>query len=160
MSELGTRLDAAVETMLAEVATLPEELIVWKPAADVWSVMEILCHVDEFVPYWTGQALQMVMQPDEQWGRTHAHTGRLEAVGRAGSRSLADVANTIRIGARESAAAIGGLSDNDLASEAVSRNPRWGKKPASFVIDDLVIGHVEKHLGQIRRNVTQFHEMR
>ena len=160
MSELGARLEAAVDAMLAEVAMLPDELIGWKPAADVWSVMEILCHVDEFVPYWTGQALQIVKQPDEQWGRTHAHAGRLEAVGRAESRSLADVTNTIRIGARESAAAIDQLRDSDLAAEAVSRNPRWGKKPASFVIHDLVIGHVEKHLGQIRRNVMQFHALR
>jgi hypothetical protein len=33
-------------------------------------------------------------------------------------------------------------------------------KPASFVVDHLLIQHVEKHLGQIRRNVTQFREAR
>ena len=31
-------------------------------------------------------------------------------------------------------------------------------KPASFIIDDLLTQHVEKHLGQIRRNVMQFEE--
>ncbi len=29
-------------------------------------------------------------------------------------------------------------------------------KPASFVIDELLVHHVAKHLGQIRRNVSQF----
>ena len=40
--------------------------------------------------------------------------------------------------------------------EATSKNPRWGLKPASFVVDHLLVQHVEKHLGQIRRNITQF----
>jgi hypothetical protein len=101
-----------------------------------------------------------VKQPDEPWGRTHADKARLDAIGRADSRSLADVSDTIRSGTQESAAVIGELSDSDLATEAVSRNPRWGSKPASWVIDDLLIGHVEKHLGQIRRNAMQFHAAR
>jgi hypothetical protein len=29
-------------------------------------------------------------------------------------------------------------------------------KPASFVIDELLVHHVAKHQGQIRRNVVQF----
>jgi hypothetical protein len=39
-----------------------------------------------------------------------------------------------------------------------SRNPRWDVKPAAFVMDHLLVEHVEKHLGQIRRNVRQFSE--
>jgi len=52
------------------------------------------------------------------------------------------------------------LSDADLAVEATSRNPRWGMKPASFVVDDLLVQHVAKHQGQIRRNVSQFNTAR
>ena len=33
-------------------------------------------------------------------------------------------------------------------------------KPASFVVDDLLVHHVAKHQGQIRRNVSQFNEAR
>ena len=36
--------------------------------------------------------------------------------------------------------------------------PSPAEKPASFVVDHLLVEHVEKHLGQIRRNVTQFVE--
>lgn len=155
--ESAARLEAAADAMLAEVKKLPTDVITWKPAADVWSVMEILCHVAEFLPYWTSQTLQIVRQPDEQWGRNHTDTARLDAVQQAGSRSVADVVNAIRAAARTSAAAIRELRDTDLAVEALSRNPRWARKPASFVIDDLLIGHLEKHLGQIQRNVKQFH---
>jgi hypothetical protein len=45
-----------------------------------------------------------------------------------------------------------------LPVEATSKNPRWGVTPASFVVDQLLVGHVEKHLGQIRRNAGQFAE--
>ena len=59
-----------------------------------------------------------------------------------------------------SADALTSLSDEDLAVEATSKNPRWGVKPASFVIDDLLVHHVAKHQGQIRRNISQFNEAR
>jgi fumarylpyruvate hydrolase len=54
--------------------------------------------------------------------------------------------------------ALSRLSDAALEVEAPSRNPKWGRKPAQFIVDHLLVGHVEKHVDQIRRNVTQFHE--
>jgi fumarylpyruvate hydrolase len=157
-ASFAARLEAGAKALLAEVGTLPAELIGWKPADDVWSVMEILGHVSEFVPYWTGQATQIARHPQEQWGRTHADTARVDAVNRARARSLADVTSEIRAGVDAAAATLRGLSGADLAVEAMSRNPRWGLKPASFVVDHLVVEHVEKHLGQIRRNAAQFRE--
>jgi hypothetical protein len=41
-------------------------------------------------------------------------------------------------------------------SDPRSRNPRWGVKPAGFIVDHLIVQHLEKHLGQIRRNVAQY----
>ena len=155
---LAARLDGAADLLFAEVANVPVEAISWKPADDVWSVMEILCHVAEFVPYWTSQTLQIVRQPDGLWGRTHTDTARIDAVNRASSRSLEDVLSSIRTGVGSAAAILGGLTDADLDVEAMSHNPRWARKPASFVAEHLVVEHVEKHAGQIRRNVTQFHE--
>jgi len=157
-SESAARLEAAADALLTEVASLPSDLITWKPADDVWSVIEILCHVAEFVPYWTSQTLQIVRQPDDQWGRNHTDTARLDAVQRASSRSLSQVVIAIRSGVQKSAAAIRELSDADLAIEAMSRNPRWARQPASFIVGHLLIEHVEKHLSQIRRNVKQFPE--
>ena len=48
------------------------------------------------------------------------------------------------------------MSDADLDVESASRNPRLGVKPAQFIVDDLLVQHVEKHLGQVRRNVSQY----
>ena len=152
----AVRLESAVREMLAEVERLPIDLITWRPADDVWSVMDNLGHVHEFVPYWTGQALQVARHPDELWGRDHTNTDRLAAVTNTSVRRLADVEQAIRAAVRDAADSIRRLTDADLDVEATSRNPRWAQKPASFIVDHLVVQHVEKHLGQIRRNIQQF----
>jgi len=156
----AARLTELVDEMLNEVDRLPPDLVTWKPAADVWSVLEILCHVDEFVPFWTGQAASVVRDPRGEWGRDHTDTNRLAAVNAAPGRTLADVERSIRAGAAEAAATLSALSATDLEIEAKSKNPRWGVKPAAFIVDDLIVGHVEKHLGQIRRNVAQYAQRR
>ena len=156
----AAKLEAAHQTLQEAVGSLPEAALAWKPADDVWSVLEILGHVAEFVPFWTAQTLRIARQPDLEWGRTHADTDRLAAVQRASSRTLAELLEEIRTGVAASAATLRGISDADLAVEAPSRNPRWGRKPASFIVDELLVGHVAKHAGQIRRNADQFATVR
>ncbi len=48
--QAGARLQSAADALLVEVARLPPALIAWQPAPDVWPVMDILCHVHEFIP--------------------------------------------------------------------------------------------------------------
>ena len=158
--DAAARLQAVTEQILSEVQRLPSELITWIPAAGVWSVMDNLCHVREFVPFWTAEALRIARQSGEQWGRDHTDAARLAAVTNTAANKLQDVTDDIRRVVLQSAGTLTGLSDADLAVEATSRNPRWGLKPASFVVEHLLVQHVEKHLGQIRRNVTQFDERR
>ncbi len=156
--EAAAHLESAAAALLAAVERLPDEVVHWKPATNVWSVMEIVSHVREFVPYWTTQALQVARDPDRLWGRDHLDPDRLAAIQQGVGQTLAAAAAATREVVRASAEALRSLSDRDFASTAVSRNPRWGRQPASFIVDHLVIQHVEKHLGQIRRNVEQFQE--
>jgi uncharacterized damage-inducible protein DinB len=167
MPDRGTRaalaarqLQAITEQMLGEVERLPPEVITWIPADGVWSVMDILCHIRELVPFWTAETLRIARRPAEPWGRDHTDADRLAAVTGTAAYRLADVMVDVRHAVRQAADTLSGLSDADLAVEATSRNPRWGVRPAAFVVDQLLVQHVEKHLGQIRRNVTQFGERR
>src|SRR5262249_17800204 len=143
-----------------EVGRLPPELITWVPAEGVWSVMDNLCHIREFVPFWTNETLRVVRRPHEPWGRDLTDPARLAAVTNTASQKLENVVADIRRVVRQSAETLTTLSDTELSVEAVSRNPRWGRKPASFVVDDLLVQHLEKHLGQIRRNVAKFTDAR
>jgi uncharacterized damage-inducible protein DinB len=156
----AAQLQSVTDELLAEVERLPPEIITWVPGDGVWSVMDILSHIREFVPFWTGETVRIARRPNEQWGRDHTDTARLAAVTGTAANKLEDVTADIRKLVRQSIDTLGDLSDADLAVEATSKNPRWGLKPASFVVDHLLVQHVEKHLGQIRRNVTQFGEAR
>ena len=137
---------------------LPPELIRWKPAEDVWSILEILGHVEEIIPYWTAQTMQMIRKPSELWGRDHTNLERKAAVENVAKRDLASVTAGIRAAARDSGKTLGALSDADLAVEATSKNPRWGLKPASFVVEHLLVEHLGKHLGQMQRNISQYEQ--
>ena len=150
------QLQTIADELVSEVQRLPPTLITWVPGEGVWSVMDNLCHIREFVPFWTSQVVRIAQRPNEPWGRDHTDTARLAAVTNTASYKLEDVLSDIRRAVKQSADTLTTLSDADLAVEATSRNPRWGLKPASFVVDDLLVHHVAKHLGQIRRNVTQF----
>ena len=159
-SVAAEQLIRTTDEILAEVEQLPTELINWIPAAGVWTVLDNLCHIREFVPFWTGETLRIVQRPSEPWGRDHTDTARLAAVTNTAAKRLEDVIADIREAVRRSTDALRTLSDEQLAIEATSKNPRWGVKPASFVLDDLLVHHVAKHQGQIRRNVAQFAERR
>jgi uncharacterized damage-inducible protein DinB len=154
------RLSTITDEILTEVQQLPPELIQWIPGEGIWTVMDNLCHIREFVPFWTGEALRIVRRKGEPWGRDHTDTGRLAAVTNTTGHRLGDVVADIREAVRRSAETLKSLSDEDLAAEGTSKNPRWGLKPAWFVVDDLLVHHVAKHQGQIRRNVSQFNEAR
>jgi len=154
------QLTKTIDEILTEVERLPAELIHWIPSAGVWTVMDNLCHIREFVPFWTAEALRIVHRPAELWGRDHTDTGRLAAVTNTASYTLADVVAGIRDAVRRSAETLTSLSDENLAVEATSKNPRFGTKPAAFVVDELLVHHAEKHQGQIRRNISQFNEAR
>jgi uncharacterized damage-inducible protein DinB len=154
------QLTNTTEAILAEVQQLPAELVHWVPGDGVWTIMDNLCHIREFVPFWTGETLRIVQRPSESWGRDHTETSRLAAVTNTAGQRLDTVVADIRAAVRRSAETLRTLSDSQLAVEAASKNPRWGVKPASFVVDDLLVHHVAKHQGQIRRNISQFNQAR
>jgi hypothetical protein len=79
-SAAADQLIATTDEILAEVQQLPPEIIHWVPAEGVWTVMDNLCHIREFVPFWTGETLRIVQRSSDPWGRDHTDTARLAAV--------------------------------------------------------------------------------
>src|SRR5215470_16014038 len=102
-SAAARQLQATTDEIIAEVRRLPSELINWIPAEGVWSVMDILCHTREFVPFWMGETLRIVRRPDETWGRDHTDTARIAAVTNTAVCRLDDVLWDIRLAAQRSA---------------------------------------------------------
>jgi uncharacterized damage-inducible protein DinB len=138
------------------VTELPDDVLRWKPAEDIWSITEILGHVEEAAPYWAGEIQRVIANPGTQWGRNHHDEARLAAVAVSSQRSTRDVIAGFGQAANAVLSVLRALRETDLQIESTSRNPRWGVKPMSFVLDHLIVSHLRGHRDQIMRNLIQF----
>ncbi|NSL51400.1 DinB family protein [Calidifontibacillus erzurumensis] len=144
-------LDKIIET----VENLSEDIIRKNPTPEEWSIMQIICHVAEAVPYWIGEIENIKAAPGTEWGRHFTHAGRLAAVTNTEARAVSDVVNELKALRPLVEEKLGGLDEATLAIESPSRNPNFGTKPISFIVDHLIVEHVSKHFGQIQRNLSK-----
>lgn len=161
MSELQDRIHSINQSLdqIVEISKdLNEEILRYKPADDAWSIMEILCHVEEATTYWLNELTQVIASPGIEWGRGLQHEGRLNAVAQSGQRTRDEVLNGIIASKQKVRDVLSPLTAEDLAIESPSRNPRFGTKPMAFIADHLLVEHVEKHLNQIKRNLRQYED--
>lgn len=149
---------STTDEILSQVDSIPQYCIHWKPGPEIWTVMDNLCHIAEFVPYWTGQVEQVIEYPDKSWGRTHHDSDRLAAVADTSSCDLDKVKEQIRSSVTNSLSRLERFTSDQFGIQAPSRNPKWGIKPASFIVDTLLVAHLRSHLSQIRRNLTQYRQ--
>lgn len=151
-----TSLEETTRRIESIVRPLPHELLTWRPTPDVWSIMDNLAHIEEFVPFWIGEMRAMLADPPQLWGRDQRHAGRLEAVRDTSSRELDALLRNIQSEIANAAKYLHTLNDSALETEAVSRNPNWATKPVSFVLDTLLVKHLSDHCNQIQRNIQQY----
>jgi uncharacterized damage-inducible protein DinB len=138
------------------VTELPEGALRWKPAEDIWSITEILGHMEEAESYWAGEIQRVISNPGTEWGRNHQNDARLMAVAATSQRSTRDVIAGFGQAANAVVSVLRTLREKDLQIESPSRNPRWGVKSMSFVLDHLIVSHLRGHRDQITRNLNQF----
>ncbi len=100
---------------------------------------------------------QLVETPGKQWGRNHLHEPRLQAVKpeTVDAISVEEIVKELQQVKQTVQAGIENLTAEQLAAEATSVNPNFGTKPLSFIIDHLIDQHVNKHEGQIQRNLSK-----
>jgi hypothetical protein len=135
---------------------LPDPILRWKTSQEAWSIMEVLCHVEEATPYWLNELEQVIASPGIEWGRGLQYEGRLAAVAQADHRKLDLVLGELVESKQKVRSVLGAVKQEDLTIESPSRNPRFGIKPMSFIVDHLLVEHIEKHLNQIKRNLQQY----
>ncbi len=152
-----TSVSESIDRIIATVKGLSEETIRWNPTEEEWSIMQIMAHIVEAVPYWLDEINQLVQSPGKEWGRNHLQERRLDAVSPAvvDATSVSDILAAIEDVKRQVKEGIENLTAEQLAAEAPSRNPNFGTKSLSFIIDHLIDQHVNKHEGQIQRNLSK-----
>ena len=154
----ATAIEATSQQINDITRPLSREVLVWRPSPEVWSILDNLAHIEEFIPFWVGEIHAMLAQPPQPWGRDQSHAGRLAAVRDTSERDLTELLAHIRAEAAEASRFLRSLAETQLDIEAPSRNPRWAIKPVSFVVDTLLVKHLSDHREQIQRNLRQHRE--
>ncbi|WHY78571.1 DinB family protein [Neobacillus sp. WH10] len=146
-----------IETL---VMSLPEETIRWKPSEDEWSIMQIMTHIVEAIPYWGKEIKNIKSQPDQPWGRGLIDEVRLLAVSKENVTNLSVeiVVQQLHSIPPTVEKVLTTLTSEDLALKAPSRNPRFDGKPIEFIVNHLIVEHAEKHYSQMKRNVSKYNQ--
>ncbi|MFB4162422.1 DinB family protein [Alteribacillus sp. JSM 102045] len=153
--EYADSIDEKIASLQQYARKLDEETIRLKPSPKEWSVMELLCHVEEFPLYFTNELEKVVSGEAEEWGRGMDHSGRLKAVEAAESREVDDVLKGIDFTRETVNKLLQRLTENDLKIEKPHRNPKFGTKPMEFLVQHFLEEHLETHQKQFQRIVSQ-----
>lgn len=149
-----------IDEMIQIVRGLDEETIRWNPTEEEWSIMQIIVHVAEAIPFWLKEIEGIKKDPTATWGRGLSHEGRLYAVSEENiqnttvDEALQDL-KKVPASVKET---VQSLSDEQYQLVAPCRNPNFEGKPVQFIVDNLIVKHVDGHLGQIKRNLSKLED--
>ncbi|WP_307322297.1 DinB family protein [Evansella vedderi] len=133
-----------------------EETLRWKPAENKWSIVDVLCHVEEAHRFWLHELERTVKNPETKYGRGLDHYERLAAVENTDTVAVSEVLNKLQRLKSTIRSTLLSLNDRDLLIEATHKNPKFGTRPLSFLLDHFMVEHQDKHIAQINRNIEQF----
>lgn len=150
----------SIQASLLEILDITEDLseqtIRWKPTEEEWSILQILSHVAEAVPYWLGEVERVVSAPGSSWGRGLQDPVRLAAVTDTDKLAVEDVLREISMLQQQVVSGLQRLDEETLKQESPHRNlAKFGEKPVSFIIDHFIEEHVAGHARQIQRNLSK-----
>ncbi|MFJ7972759.1 DinB family protein [Psychrobacillus sp. NPDC096389] len=155
LKESSKIIKSIIEQMVRLIETTDTSLLYKKPSEEEWSLMQIACHVNEAVEFWVADLEALLIVPGAKWGRNHEHVRRLAAVEDNYVTSVSKEQAITRLESLISLTeqALGKVKAEDLSKTAPSYNPNFDGKPLSFLIDHLIIKHIEGHLGQMERHL-------
>ncbi|MDQ0253309.1 2-keto-4-pentenoate hydratase/2-oxohepta-3-ene-1,7-dioic acid hydratase in catechol pathway/uncharacterized damage-inducible protein DinB [Evansella vedderi] len=152
VAEINNRLSTIID--LGKNQT--EETLRWKPAENKWSIVDVLCHVEEAHRFWLHELERTVKNPETKYGRGLDHYERLAAVENTDTVAVSEVLNKLQRLKSTIRSTLLSLNDRDLLIEATHKNPKFGTRPLSFLLDHFMVEHQDKHIAQINRNIEQF----
>ncbi|MEI3612405.1 DinB family protein [Pseudogracilibacillus sp. SO30301A] len=146
-----------IDEMIAFVRGLDEKTIRWNPTEDEWSIMQIIVHVAEAIPFWLREIERIIEDSSAKWGRGLTDEDRLYAVSDENIQNVKvdDAIRDLKKIPSLVEKSLSSLTEDQLKIVAPCHNPNFEGKPVQFIIDNLVVKHVEGHLGQIKRNLSK-----
>ncbi|KON68154.1 hypothetical protein AKG34_04535 [Peribacillus butanolivorans] len=146
----------SIDHILETTANLSEKTIRCNPTEEEWSIMQILSHIAEAIPYWLGEVETVVATPGSKWGRGLQDPARLAAVTDTEKLSVDEVLKQVDELKYKVESGLGKLDEETLSKESPHRNfAKFGNKPVSYIVDHFIDDHVSGHYDQIKRNLSK-----
>jgi hypothetical protein len=116
-----------------------------------WGPREVLAHVNEMLPYWTGQ-LEAVVAGDPgmavPFGRVATDPARLGRIADDRQRPTGELLDRIEAGLGTASAFVSARTDADLGR--IVLHPARGELSVGDALERFVVGHLEDHVEQLR----------
>ncbi|NWJ47723.1 MAG: DinB family protein [Chloroflexi bacterium] len=116
-----------------------------------WSIMQVLAHIAEFMPYWAGEIEKILVVPGVKFGRGIEDENRVGAIAEHGNDSLAQMTASLRAAYARLFVTLLRLTDADLDKSGI--HVVQGDKTIASIIHHTIIGHLTGHLNQIRQTL-------
>lgn len=156
---IGTSIQSfqqSIDHILETTANLSEKTIRFNPTEEEWSIMQILSHIAEAIPYWLGEVETVVATPGSKWGRGLQDPARLATVTDTEKLSVDEVLKQVDELKYKVESGLGKLDEETLSKESPHRNfAKFGNKPVSYIVDHFIDDHVSGHYDQIKRNLSK-----
>ena len=120
------------------------------PTGERWEAGQVWAHVAEFIPYWLGEAAQVIESGGDEpapFGRTKSDPGRIAAIERDRStdqsrlwhRAARDIVTLREF--------LTGLDDSAWSSRGL--HSTLGEMDLAQIVDEFLVGHLEQHATQL-----------
>jgi uncharacterized damage-inducible protein DinB len=146
----------SIDAIVKNIENVSEKDIRWNPTEEEWSILQIVSHLNEAVPYWIGEVERVIAEPGSKWGRGLVDADRLAAVDNPDALNVEEQVSVLNGLKQQVADRLSKVTEVQLEQENPHRNfEKFGNKPVSFIIDHFIEEHVEKHNGQVKRNLSK-----
>jgi len=114
-----------------------------------WSVMQILGHMVEMIPFWTNHCYLIIAANEEsfQFGRELDAQERVEGINRGTNLELDEIVIILKQVIYETIQAIRSMSIKDRGKKGF--HIKFGQMTVAEVIENLIVLHTEDHFDQI-----------
>jgi len=146
--ELVTRVERTVEQLLAEIASLPAEVLYREPTPGEWPVMSTLAHLAELLPFWAHEGAGLAKSPGKQVGRGLDDPRRVGPIEEHGRDSLEAMVPRVRAGLAECVASLRAIPSEGWQTRGT--HPRHPSISVYELIETYVCNHAAEHANQIQ----------
>jgi uncharacterized damage-inducible protein DinB len=153
-SDLAHRLEtvSAQVTAALQDPTIAQRLRAAPTEAD-WSVMQVLGHMTEMIPYWLHHCQTLIAATEPPpFGRTLDAPERLAGVEHGAKASLDEILQQLQGEVQTAAQTIRQMSEADWGKHGLHN--RNGDMTVAQVVERLIVAHAEDHLAQIRTTLS------